>query len=129
MAEFLKFLGIAAGMAVVAMTVRSAHKQMGAVFSLLCGAALLLLLVNQLSQAVNAFRDMAQLAELGDAHTKLILKVLGVSLLGEFAAEACRDAGEESLALRVELGGKVMLVVMSLPLLQEIVQLIVGMTA
>lgn len=129
MAEFLRFIFLAAGMAVIAMTVRSTHREMGIVFSLLCGVSLLILLIGQLSQAVQAFRDMAQLAKVGEAHLSVILKVLGVSLLGEFAAQSCRDAGEESLAMRVELGGKIMLVILSLPLLQEIVTLIVEMTA
>lgn len=129
MADFLKFLALAAGMAIIAMTVRSAHREMGMVFSLLCGAALFLLLLDQLSKAAGAFYDMAQLAEIGDEQTAVILKTLGVSLLGEFAAQACRDAGEEGLAMRVELGGKIMLVVLSLPLLKEIVTLIVGLTA
>lgn len=129
MADYLSFLALAAGMAIIAMTVRSAHREMGMVFSLLCGAALFLLLTDHLAQAVQAFRDMAQLARIGEAHLSVILKVLGVSLMGEFAAQSCRDAGEESLAMRVELGGKIMLVVLSLPLLQEIVTLIVEMTA
>lgn len=129
MADFFRFLALAAGMAVIAMTVRSAHREMGMVFSLLCGAALMLLIVDQLSQAADAFGDMAQLAQIGNEKIHVILKVLGVSLLGEFAAQACRDAGEESLAMRVELGGKIMLVVLSLPLLQEIITLIVSLTA
>ncbi len=129
MEEFLKFLALASGMAVIAMTVRGLHREMGMVFSLVCGAALLLLVTEKLSQAVSAFRGMAQLAQIGSEQTNVILKSLGVSLLGEFAAQACRDAGEESLAMRVELGGKIMLVMLSLPLLEEIVTLIMEMTA
>lgn len=127
MDAFLKFLAVAAGAAVLAMTVRSAHKEMGAVFSLLCGAALLLMLTDKLSGAA-AFSDMAQLSEIGTDHMQLILKVLGIALLSEFAAQACRDAGEEGIALRVEMGGRVMLMLLSLPVLSEITQMIMEMT-
>lgn len=128
MQEFLRFLGLALGAAVMIMAVKGAHKQMGAVFSVACGAALLILLTDKLQEAVHVFGDIASLAALEEEKTALIIRVLGISLLCEFAARACRDAGEEGIAMRVELGGKVMLLSMSLPLLQEITQVIVGMT-
>lgn len=123
-----RFLGVASGAAVLAMTVRSTHREMGAVFSLACGAALLLLLMEQLSQAVAAIDEMARLSAVSEGQTALILKVLGISMLVEFAAQACRDAGEEGIALRVEMGGKVMLVLLALPVLQQITQLIMELT-
>lgn len=128
MDAFLKFLALAAGAAVLSMTVRSAHKEMGAVFSLFCGAALLMMLTDKLAEAIAVFGDIAALADVSAGQTALIMKVLGISMLAEFAAQACRDAGEEGIALRVEMGGKLMLVLLSLPVLQEITQLISGMT-
>lgn len=124
----MRFLGMAAGAAVLAMTVRSAHREMGAVFSMACGAALLLLLTEKLKEAAAAFGEMAQLAQIDQGMTALILKVLGVAMLAEFAAQACRDAGEEGIALRVETGGKLMLVTLSVPVLQKITRLILEMT-
>ncbi len=125
---FWRFLGIALGAAVLAMTVRSAHREMGAAFSLCCGAALMLLLMERLGQAVAAIDEMARLSAVSEGHMALIFKVLGISMLSEFAAQACRDAGEEGIALRVEMGGKVMLVLLSLPVLQQITQLIMELT-
>ncbi|MBR5232491.1 MAG: hypothetical protein IKW00_09655 [Clostridia bacterium] len=129
MASFWRFIGIAAAGAVLSMTVRGAHKEMGAVFSLLCGTVLILLLTDRIAETVSAFGEIARLSSMTDGQTALILKVLGVSLLSEFAAQACRDAGEEGIALRVELGGRIMLIVLALPLLKEITQLIAEMTA
>jgi len=129
MEAYGRFIAFAAAGAVLSMTVRGAHKEMGAVFSLFCGAALLLLLTDRIKETVFAFGEIAQLSSLSDGQTALILKVLGVSLLSEFASQACRDAGEEGIALRVELGGKMMLIVLALPLLREITQLITEMTA
>lgn len=128
MDAFLKFLSLAFGVAMLAMTVRSAHGGMGAVFSLSCGAVLLLLVTQRLGQVIEAFYQLSALVPVGQEHIALILKVLGVSMLSEFAAQACRDAGEEGIALRVELGGKVMLLTLSLPLLEKIAQLIVDLT-
>lgn len=128
MTYFIKFLALAVGTAIIALTVRSAHREMGAVFSIAAGIVLLLVLLDKLGEVVAVLRDMAQYAQLEDVQVGVILKVLGVSFLTEFAAQACRDAGEAGVAMRVELGGKVLLVLISLPLVKEIVEIILELT-
>lgn len=128
MTSFIKFLALAVGTAIIALTVRSAHREMGAVFSIAAGIVLLLVLLDKLGEVVAVLRDMAQYAQLEDVQVGVILKVLGVSFLTEFAAQACRDAGEAGVAMRVELGGKVLLVLISLPLVKEIVEIILELT-
>ena len=59
----------------------------------------------------------------------LMLKLLGVSFAAEFAAQACRDAGEDGIALRVELSAKVMLVILAAPLLRQLASMILELTA
>ena len=54
---------------------------------------------------------------------------LGVALVSELAAQACRDAGEEGLALHVETGAKVILLLLSAPLLRQLAGLVMELTA
>ena len=51
----------------------------------------------------------------------LMLRALGVSVIGEFASGMCRDAGESALAARVEFGSRVALLAMGAPLMVELV--------
>lgn len=125
---FFRFMALAAGMAVITLTLRGAHKEMGAVFAVIAGAALMVLLLGKLREAVEALCSIAQGASLDAGRTGMLLRVLGVSTLAEFAAQSCRDVGEEGIALRVELGGKVMLAVMAMPLLTEISGIILDLT-
>lgn len=56
-----------------------------------------------------------------------LLKVLGVSILTHICATICRDCGEGSIAAYVELGGKVEIILLSLPLIKEIVGVALGL--
>jgi stage III sporulation protein AD len=56
-----------------------------------------------------------------------LLKALGVSLAVEFCADLCKDLGESSLAGRLEMLGKVELLLLALPLFQEVVDLAGGL--
>lgn len=50
----------------------------------------------------------------------IILRALGVALLGHFAALVCRELGSESLSFGVELAAKLEIFVLCLPLIREI---------
>ena len=126
---FWKFLGLAVAAAVIALTLRSANKPFGLAFALAAGAALLLALTEPLREAVRAVGEIAQAAGAEDGRLTLIVRILGVAFAAEFAAQACRDAGEEGIALRVELSAKLALVAMSAPLLRQMAGLIRELTA
>lgn len=57
----------------------------------------------------------------------LLIRVLGVSYLTEFAVSVCKDTGETSLATGVELCGKAEILVLSLPLFKQLMELCTGL--
>ena len=59
---------------------------------------------------------------------KMLLKIGGISLLMDFAAQTCRDAGENGLALKVELAGRVMLILLALPFMQALLTQILSLS-
>ena len=61
---------------------------------------------------------------LGVEQLKLVFKVLGIAYVAQFAAEACRDAGESAIASKVELAGRVMIVAAALPALLAVLELL-----
>jgi len=61
-----------------------------------------------------------------DEYLSQLLKVAGVALLMDFSAQTCRDAGEEGLALKTELAGRVMLISLALPFMQALLQQILS---
>jgi stage III sporulation protein AD len=50
----------------------------------------------------------------------ILFKTLGLCFLAQFAADSCRDAGENALASKVELAGKLAIVILALPLFEKI---------
>ena len=60
---------------------------------------------------------------------KQLLRVCGVSLLMDFAAQTCRDAGENGLAMKVELAGRITLIALSLPFMQALLVQILSLSS
>ena len=48
---------------------------------------------------------------------KILLKITGISILLEYAVSICKDSGESAIANKIDLGGKVILVSMSIPII------------
>ena len=48
---------------------------------------------------------------------KIILKVIGISYIVEFGRNICKDAGENSIANKIEIAGKVIIVSLSIPVI------------
>lgn len=52
----------------------------------------------------------------------VMLRAVGVALISEFGAQLCRDAGEGTLAGRVELAGRAAMLTLALPLLNDLIK-------
>lgn len=120
MSEALRMAGFAAAAALMAFTLRAAHREAGAAVALAAGMMLFFFALTQLSGAVETLRVLAQKAGVGDGTMTLLMKLVGMAYVTEFAAQACRDAGEEGLAGKAALCGKLLLMAQTLPLIAEI---------
>ena len=57
-------------------------------------------------------------------YLQVILKILALSYLSEFAAQVCRDAGIGALAAKIDLAAKVMVMILALPIMVSILDTI-----
>ena len=56
----------------------------------------------------------------------LLLKITGIAILTEFSVSICKDSGETAIANKVDFGGKVLIMSMSVPILTSLVQIVVN---
>ena len=91
--------------------------------ALAAGLMLFFSAVSYLSQAVEGIQALSRQAGIEEGALLLILKLMGMAYVTEFAVQACRDAGEEGLAGKAALCGKLLLMAETLPLILEIGEL------
>lgn len=87
---------------------------------------ILLLLVGQVVGVLEEFSELSGSSYVRDAFS-VMLKGLGVALLGRFCADICRDCGESTLASGVESIGKAVILSLALPMLLETLRLASGL--
>ena len=112
--NMLRIAGLCLAAALVCATIRSVHPQLATIAALACGAGVMLLSLEDLGSFSDALRRLEGAINAGGGQIGL-LKICGIALVAEFAADICRDAGEAALAKRIDLGVRLGVVAASLP--------------
>lgn len=124
--DVMRVAGLAMASAVVALVMRRMRPELGLAAALAAGLLLLGMALPRLAQLAEGVRSLALAGGVKDGYMLLLMKVAGISLLMDFAAQTCRDAGEDGLAMKAELAGRVMLLTLALPPLQSLLRLILS---
>ncbi len=98
---------------------RRIESSVSAVASAVAGIVIFVFIINNLLPFIEFINKTAK-ASGAEGYFLVMMKALAVSLCCRMSAEICRDCGESALASRVELAGKVSIVLLSLPLVQNL---------
>lgn len=112
--------------AVLAAAVRAYRPEMGLQVAIAGGLILFCRAAAELAGVAQAAREMLSSAGIDGDVTALVMKVVGVAFTAQTAADVCRDSGENSLAGKVELCGRLMMVQASLPLIIKLQRIVAG---
>ena len=100
-------IGIAVTAAILASMLRRYHPEYAMVLAIAAGSILMIGILLGFSPAAEQIRLLLDSSGLDGEYAEILFKSLGICFLAQFAADACRDAGESALASRVELAGKI----------------------
>lgn len=120
--------GFAVCAAAIALTMRRIRPEAAPVLVIAAGTLATMLILPQLAEIIDGVRALASSGGVQDAYMTPLLKVAGISLLMDFSAQTCRDAGEEGLAIKVELCGRVMLIALVLPVMEALLSQILSLS-
>jgi len=126
MNEALKTAGFALIAALIAFTLRAAHKQAGAAAALAAGVMLFFFAVTRLSKGAEMLQGLARQAGIENEMLLTMLKMIGLAYVTEFSVQACQDAGENGLAAKAGLCGKTLLMLETLPLIAQIGEMVLS---
>lgn len=117
----LRAVALCIGCAVFGLCLRGDAPHMARLLSLAAALAVLAVCIGELRPIVSFFRELTEQSNFSP-YASVLLKACGLGMIARFAAEFCRDAGEESLASKAELAGKCAVLVCSLPILSLLLQ-------
>lgn len=124
--EIYKIVGVAIVSTVLISVVKPYRKEIAVLLSVLAGIILFSYISMYIKSAVSTVYEVASRIDIDLSFVKIILKIIAVSYVCEFGAQICKDAGESSIASKVELAGKVIIVYISTPIIMSLFNLLTG---
>lgn len=115
--EILKIIGIGFLTLIITIMLKE-YKREYSIYSVLIGGAIILFYsMDKISSIINFLQELSIKSEYNNAFISILLKITGISILTEYAVSICKDAGESSIANKVDFGGKIIVISMSIPII------------
>ena len=121
----VKILVLCISAALICASLRTVHPQIASVVALGAGVGAMLLSKADIAVFASAVRKLDEFTDGGERLA--LLKICAVAMVAEFASDICRDAGESSLAKRIDTGVRIGIVVSAIPSAGSIMQSIAEM--
>ena len=107
--EIIKIVGIALIALVIIIMLKQYRPEYAIFISILTGILILILVMDRLTGIINLIQ---------------LIKITGIAFLSEFAVSICKDSGEAAIASKIEIGSKIIIISMSIPIISSLLEII-----
>jgi len=95
--------------------------------SLCCTVLFFGVLLAEMIPAFSLMRETAEKTGISPSYVKILLKCLGVCYLTETGGRVCKEAGQQSIAFHLELSGRIMILLLTLPLFRDLLDIVLAL--
>jgi len=124
MDEVIKIIGIGLISLIIIIIIKQYKPEFAMYVSIIAGILIIYLIFNKLEGIINLLKTISNKSGINNEFLELLLKITGVAFLAEFAINLCKDSGEGAIASKIEMGTKVIIVSMSIPIISSLLEVI-----
>ena len=92
--------------------------------SIVAGIIILYMIIDQLENIIDLLKSISEKSGISSEFLGLLIKITGIAFLTEFAISICKDAGEGAIASKIEIGSKVVIISMSIPIISNLLEVV-----
>ena len=126
MSEVVKIIGIGIISLIVIIIIKQYRPEFAIYISIIAGTLILLISLQKMGEIVALIQNISEKAGINGKFLSILLKITGVAILTEFAVSVCKDSGESAIASKIEMGSKVIIISMSIPIISSLLELMIN---
>jgi len=123
--EIIQIVGLGLLVTVLVLVVKEQKPMFAFLLAAFTGILIFTFLIGKIAAVIGVLENLAVKSGVNTVFLKTILKIIGIAYIAEFGAQIVRDAGQESIASKIELSGKVLIMVMAIPIITVIIETVV----
>lgn len=110
--------------AVLSVALKKDMPQIALGVSIVTGVIILGFILPQLKAVFSLLTRINDMLTGDSEYVKLILKITAVAYISSFGSKVCKDFGESSIGDKIELGGKIIILIYSMPVITGLLDML-----
>lgn len=123
--DIIRIIGIGLISLIIIIIIKQYRPEFAIYISIIGGILIIMLVLDKLTGIINLLTTLSSKTGINSQYIGILLKITGIAILTEFAVSICNDAGESAIATKVDLGGKIIIISISIPIIVALLELII----
>lgn len=115
--------------AVLALTLRVQSPHSAMLLSVASGAVIILSILKEMPDTIGGIQSVLSAGGINTGDIAILLKVMGICFVTEFTCDCVTEAGLLSLSTNISFAGKILVLIVSLPLFQNILDIVASLVS
>ncbi|MCT2537525.1 stage III sporulation protein AD [Aquibacillus koreensis] len=124
--EIVEIVGLGIVTSLLVLVLKEQKPSFAFFLILLAGIAIFVTVIQYISEILNLIQTLGEKANVNGMYIETILQIIGIAYIAEFGANMVRDAGLSAIASKIELAGKILILVLAVPILTAVIETIIG---
>lgn len=120
--EIIQIVALALIATLLALLIKDQKPIFALSLTAITGIVIFLFLIDKIAEVIQVLERLATNGGINLVYLKTILKIIGIAYIAEFGAQITRDAGQGALASKIELAGKILIMVLAVPIITVIIE-------
>ncbi|MBQ8924454.1 MAG: stage III sporulation protein AD [Lachnospiraceae bacterium] len=112
---------------ILALSLKSRNPEISSIISVCLCLVIISVCVDMLNIIINKVKSISSNVDIDKTYIFILLKLIGIAYICEFASGISKDAGYSAVASQIELLGKLTMLMVSLPVLEQVIEIIINM--
>lgn len=125
--SIIPILGIGLIGTLIAVILKEYKPEFKIYISIICGIIIFFLVASSLKSFIDLVTNLSNRLNMNSEFLLILLKITGISILTEFAISICKDSGESAIASKIDLGGKITIIGISIPIISALLETLLNL--
>ncbi len=122
--DIVKIIGIGLVALVIIFVLKQNKPEFVIYIELIAGVLILSMCFDKIAAVIDLIRNLSYKISISNKFITVLLKITCIAILAEFATSICKDAGESSIASKIEIGSKFMIITTSIPIISSLLEVV-----
>ena len=122
--DIVKIIGIGLISLIIIIILKQYKPEFAVYVSIIAGILIIALTIGKISGIIDILKNLANKTTINNQFLVLLIKITGIAILTEYTVSICKDSGESAIASKVDFGGKIVIMSMSIPIISSLLETI-----